>query len=59
MSFDLLLRLGIALAIGMIVGLERGWRLREEPATCVRRPLGAGTTASVAAGALAAALTAP
>lgn len=28
---DQLLDLGIALAIGLIVGLERGWRLRDEP----------------------------
>ncbi len=28
---DQLLELGIALAIGLIVGLERGWRLRDEP----------------------------
>ena len=28
---DKLLELGIALAIGLIVGLERGWRLRDEP----------------------------
>ncbi|MGD9739278.1 MAG: MgtC/SapB family protein [Bauldia sp.] len=31
MSTDLLLRLAVALAIGLIVGLERGWRLRDEP----------------------------
>lgn len=32
MQTDLLLRLAVALAIGMVVGLERGWRLRDEPA---------------------------
>lgn len=31
MSTDLLVRLSVALAIGLIVGLERGWRLRAEP----------------------------
>ncbi|CAD7054690.1 hypothetical protein RHAB21_00587 [Pseudorhizobium halotolerans] len=29
---DLILRFGVALAIGMLVGLERGWRERDEPA---------------------------
>ena len=29
---DLLLRLAVALAIGLLVGLERGWRTREETA---------------------------
>ncbi|TCH97498.1 DUF4010 domain-containing protein [Roseococcus sp. SYP-B2431] len=29
---SLLLRLGMALAIGLLVGLERGWRERDEPA---------------------------
>lgn len=29
---DLILRLGVALAIGLLVGLERGWREREEAA---------------------------
>ncbi|MCE6958574.1 DUF4010 domain-containing protein [Cereibacter sphaeroides] len=28
---DLILRLGVALAIGLLVGLERGWRERDEP----------------------------
>ncbi|QGJ76925.1 hypothetical protein C3L21_24030 (plasmid) [Sinorhizobium meliloti] len=28
----LILRLGLALAIGLLVGLERGWREREAPA---------------------------
>lgn len=28
---DLILRLGVALAIGLLVGLERGWREREQP----------------------------
>ncbi|WP_421931273.1 MgtC/SapB family protein [Phenylobacterium sp.] len=28
---DLLLRLGLALAIGLIVGIERGWRWRDAP----------------------------
>ena len=30
-EMDLLRRLGVALAIGLLVGLERGWRSREEP----------------------------
>lgn len=29
---DQFLRLGVALAIGLLVGLERGWRARDEPA---------------------------
>lgn len=29
---DLILRLGVALAIGLLVGLERGWRERDQPA---------------------------
>lgn len=29
---DAILRLGVALAIGLLVGLERGWRERDEPA---------------------------
>lgn len=29
---DLILRLGVALALGLLVGLERGWRERDEPA---------------------------
>lgn len=29
-SSDLLLRLGVALGVGLIVGIERGWRQREE-----------------------------
>lgn len=29
---ELILRLGIALAIGLLVGLERGWRERDAPA---------------------------
>lgn len=29
---DQFFRLGVALAIGLLVGLERGWRAREEPA---------------------------
>ena len=29
---DQFLRLGVALAIGLLVGLERGWRAREDPA---------------------------
>ncbi|OYY75925.1 MAG: hypothetical protein B7Y61_18590, partial [Rhizobiales bacterium 35-66-30] len=29
---DLLLRLATALAIGLIVGIERGWQARERPA---------------------------
>ncbi|MGD9861738.1 MAG: MgtC/SapB family protein [Pseudodonghicola sp.] len=29
---QLILRLGVALAIGLLVGLERGWRERDEPA---------------------------
>lgn len=28
---DLLLRLGLALAIGLVIGIERGWRRRDEP----------------------------
>lgn len=28
---ELLLRLGLALAIGLVVGVERGWRRRDEP----------------------------
>ena len=31
MNDDLILRLGIALAVGLVVGLERGWRERESP----------------------------
>lgn len=30
-SDDLLLRLALALAIGLVVGVERGWRQRDEP----------------------------
>lgn len=29
-GLDLLSRLGVALAIGLLIGLERGWKLREE-----------------------------
>lgn len=32
MSENLILRLGLALIIGLLVGLERGWRERDEPA---------------------------
>jgi Predicted membrane protein len=32
MMDDLILRFGVALALGMLVGLERGWRERDEPA---------------------------
>ena len=31
MTADMMLRYAVALAIGMLVGLERGWREREEP----------------------------
>jgi uncharacterized membrane protein (DUF4010 family) len=31
MNDDLILRLGIALAVGLVVGLERGWRERDSP----------------------------
>lgn len=31
MSNDMLLRLALALAIGLVVGVERGWRQRDEP----------------------------
>lgn len=30
-ELDLLMRLAVALAIGLLVGLERGWRLRDTP----------------------------
>lgn len=30
-DLDLLMRLGVALAIGLLVGLERGWRARDVP----------------------------
>lgn len=30
-SFDLLLRVGLALSVGLVVGVERGWRQREQP----------------------------
>jgi len=30
-TFDLFQRLGLALAIGLLIGLERGWRGREQP----------------------------
>lgn len=30
-AFDLLVRLGLALGVGLIVGVERGWRQRDEP----------------------------
>lgn len=30
-GLDLLLRLGLALAVGLIVGIERGWRQRHRP----------------------------
>ena len=40
---DLLSRLGVALAIGLLVGLERGWNTREEPDTM--RPAGLRTFA--------------
>jgi uncharacterized membrane protein YhiD involved in acid resistance len=32
MDDSLIVRLGLALAIGLLVGLERGWRERDEPA---------------------------
>ncbi|MBB4065985.1 MgtC/SapB family protein [Gellertiella hungarica] len=32
MTTELMLRYGVALAIGLLVGLERGWRERSEPA---------------------------
>ena len=31
-DIELLLRLGVALGVGLIVGVERGWRQRDEPA---------------------------
>lgn len=31
-TFDLLVRLGLALGVGLVVGVERGWRQRDEPA---------------------------
>ncbi|HRK24338.1 MAG TPA: MgtC/SapB family protein [Beijerinckiaceae bacterium] len=40
---DLLRRLGVALAIGLLVGLERGWHTREEPDSM--RPAGLRTFA--------------
>jgi uncharacterized membrane protein (DUF4010 family) len=30
-ALDLLIRLGLALGVGLIVGVERGWRQRDEP----------------------------
>jgi len=30
-TFELIERLGVALAIGLVIGIERGWKQREEP----------------------------